>query len=194
MRGAQKWFEYFPVSSKLNVASPDDTLLVDIGGGVGHDLIALKNANPDLQGKMIVQDIPVVIDSINNLPSGIQAMKHNFFSEQPVKGAKAYYLANVLHDWPDKQALKILANVKEAMNPESILLINENVLPESKVSMYSASADLMMMTNFSSLERTEKQFRMLLDQAGLELVKVWVPEQLAEGEGRRLLEVVPKKL
>jgi hypothetical protein len=190
----EKWFQYFPVSSKLHVTSPTDALLVDIGGGVGHDLIAFKNANPTLPGTLIVQDIPVVVDSIKDLPLGIQAIKHDFFNPQPVKGAKAYFLSNVLHDWPDKQATTILASIKDSMNAESILLINENVLPESKVSMYSASTDLIMMASFASLERTERQFKTLLEDAGLELVKVWMGEAAAKGDGRRLLEAAPKKL
>ncbi|KAF4629411.1 hypothetical protein G7Y89_g8739 [Cudoniella acicularis] len=189
----QSWFDYFPVSSKLSVKSDSDTLLVDIGGGVGHDLIRLKEKKPSLSGKLIVQDISVVIESISDLPTGIEAMKYDFFTPQPVKGAKAYYLANVLHDWPDKQALQILGNVKEAMTSDSFLLINENVLPETNVSLFSASTDFMMMGGFSAQERTENQFRTLLDEAGLELVKAWEPEDAADGEGRRLLEAVLKK-
>lgn len=192
----QKWFDYYPVASKLQVASPSDVLLVDIGGGVGHDLIAFQKRYPDLPGQYIVQDIPVVIDSITSLPTGISAQKHDFFSPQPVKNAKGYYLANVLHDWPDKQARKILQHITDAMSEESHVLISENVTLEENVDMYSASADLIMMANFSSLERTEKQFRELLDSAGLKLVEVYVSESAANGKGeqkaRRLLEAVKK--
>lgn len=98
-------------------------------------------------------------------------MKHDFFAPQPIKGAKAYYLANVVHDWPDKQALQMLGNIREAMDSESILLISENTLLEENVPLDSACADLVMMANFSSLEGTEEQFRVLLERAGSELVK-----------------------
>ncbi|KAM3078041.1 hypothetical protein ACMFMG_002658 [Clarireedia jacksonii] len=192
----QKWFDYYPVSSKLQVTSPSDVLLVDIGGGVGHDLIAFQKRYPDLSGQYIVQDIPVVIDSITSLPTGITAQKHDFFGLQPVKNAKAYYLANILHDWPDKQARKILQHITDAMNEDSLVLINENVMPEENVDLYSASADFVMMANFSALERTEKQFRELLDSAGLSLVSVYMSENAANGKGeqkaRRLLEAVKK--
>jgi len=90
-----------------------------------------------------------------------------------VKGARAYYLRTVLHDWPDKQVLQILARVREAMTSDSLLLINEMILPESNVALSSATADLMMMVSFASLERTQQQFETLLDKAGLQLVKVW---------------------
>jgi len=192
LRG-QPWFEYFPVLSKLSVELPSDILLIDVGGGVGHELIALKKHYPTLTGKLIVQEIPAVVDSIANLPAGIEAMKHDFFAPQPIKGAKAYYLANVLHDWPDKQAVVILQNIRDAMTADSLLLINEAVLPEWKVPIASASADMLMMANFSSLERTEEQFRALLDGVGFELVNLWAPDDSAKGSQRRVLEAVLKK-
>ncbi|RFU35549.1 hypothetical protein B7463_g763, partial [Scytalidium lignicola] len=185
------WVDYFPLASKLQVQSPSDVLLVDVGGGIGHDLITFQKRYPDLQGKLIVQDIPAAIDGIapGSLPSGIEAMKHDFFSPQPVKGAKAYFLGNVLHDWPDKQASQILTNIRDAMNAESILLVSENVLPETNVPLYSASADFIMMANFASLERTEEQFRVLFDSVGLKLAKAWTLDDAMAGEGRRVLEV-----
>jgi hypothetical protein len=88
--GGQKWYDFFRVEEKLRVESASDPLLVDVGGGVGHDLIAFKQRFPSLPGKLVVQDIPVVIDSINGLPGGIESMKHDFFAAQPVRGAKAY--------------------------------------------------------------------------------------------------------
>ena len=196
-RSGRHWSESLPAESKLRVSSDQDTMLVDVGGGIGHDLIAFRKVHPSssLPGKLVVQDIPAVIDTIDpsTLPSDIQAMKHDFFSPQPIRGAKAYYLSNVLHDWPDKQALMILRQIVQAMSPESMVLINENCLPDICVSTYSACADLNMMTGFGALERTEEQFRALLDEAGLELVKAWVPVDVADGDGRRLLEAVLKK-
>ncbi|PQE19433.1 quercetin 3-O-methyltransferase 1 protein [Rutstroemia sp. NJR-2017a BBW] len=192
----QKWFDYYPTASKLQVTSTSEVVLVDIGGGVGHDVIALQKRFPDLRGQYIVQDIPVVVDSITSLPTGISAQKHDFFSPQPVKNAKAYYLSNILHDWPDKQARKILHNITDAMGEDSLVLISENVTPEENVDIYSASADFAMMANFSALERTEKQFKELLDSAGLRLVGVYMSENAANGKdeqkARRLLEAVKK--
>jgi hypothetical protein len=167
------WYETYPITENLGVNSPLDTLLVDIGGGLGHDLIALKNRYPELPGKLIVQDLPVVINDIKDLPAGIEAMGHDFFQPQPVKNAKAYYLRHVLHDWPDKQAALILNSIGGAMSPESILFIDENVMQEMGVPLLSAQTDINMMLAFSSLERTEVQFRELLDCSGFKVVRVW---------------------
>ena len=78
------------------------------------------------------------------------------------------------------------------MTKDSILLINENVLPESNVSLYNAELDLSMMACFSSLDRTEAQFRELLDSVGFELVKVWRPSVVVPGSGT-LFEAVRKQ-
>lgn len=192
----RRWFDHIPVTSKLQVHSPSDVLVVDVGGGVGHDLIAFKEKHPELQGKLIVQDIATVIDGIapGSLPEGIEAMKYDFFTPQPVKGAKAYYLSNVLHDWPDKQARQILINVKDAMNANSILLISENLISETNLPLFSALTDLVMMANYSSLERTEEQFRVLFDGVGLDLGKVWSVEGAPKGQGRKVLEVKLKDI
>lgn len=77
-RGLQ-WFEYFPVETKLRVEPSSDPLLVDIGGSLGHDLAAFKQEYPNIPGKLILQDLSVVVDQVKDLPSGIEVMRHNFF-------------------------------------------------------------------------------------------------------------------
>jgi hypothetical protein len=163
-----------------------DVLLVDIGGGLGHDPIAFKTHFPKLPGNLLLQDLAAVIDSITDLPTGIQAMPHDFFKPQPVKHAKAYYLRHILHDWPDKQAKLILDSIKGAMGPQPVLLIDENVLGEVGVSLLSAQTDMNMMLAFSSWERTERQFRNLLDGLSFKIVNVW-PQS---GESAVLVEAM----
>lgn len=182
MDRGEEWFDFYPVDERLRVTG-DEPLLIDVGGGQGHDLIALKAKFPNIAGKLVVQDLPIVIDHVKDLPLGIEAMKHDFFSPQPVKDAKAYYLRNILHEWPDKQVREILANIKTAMNKDSILLINENVLPETDVPLYPAMLDLSMMAIFSSLGRTQSQFKELLVSAGFKLLQVWTPKVGLPGSG-----------
>lgn len=100
-------------------------------------------------------------------------MEHDFFSPQPVKDATTYLLGRALHDWPDMQAEKILGSIREGMSEDSILLVWENVLPESNVPQLSAATDRIMMARLSSLEQTSEQYRTLLEKSGFELVKAW---------------------
>lgn len=97
MNRGEEWFGFYPVEEKLQVAG-SEMLLIDIGGGHGHDLIAFKQRYPKLPGKLMVQDLPIVIDDVKNLPPGVEAMKHDFFDPEPIKNAKAYYFRNVFCD------------------------------------------------------------------------------------------------
>jgi len=56
-------------------------------------------AFPDLAGRVILQDLPAIIESglKEELAGfGIEAIAHNFFTPQPIKGARAYYLHYIL--------------------------------------------------------------------------------------------------
>ncbi|KAF2651093.1 S-adenosyl-L-methionine-dependent methyltransferase [Lophiostoma macrostomum CBS 122681] len=176
-----KWFEFYPVEEKLRAQSPFDTALVDVGGGLGHELISFRNRFPDFEGRLVLEDQAHVVASIRDLPPGIQTIGHNFFEPQPssLRGAKAYYLRTVLHDWPDSQATTILKNIRELMTKDSVLLIHESAMPVENASPKSAFYDFMMMAYFSALDRTEQQFTELLSGAGFSLVQVWRPKDAA---------------
>lgn len=174
-REGKSWFEFFPVEQKLRVQNPTDVLLVDVGGCQGKDLQSFRAKFPDLPGRLILQDLPHVVDA-GEIPSGVEAQGHSFFDEQPVQGAKAYYLRNVLHDWPDKQVVEILSRLREAMGSDSLVLIEEKAMPETNVPLMAAVGDMSMMVSFAAAERTEKEYKALLEQAGLELAMVWKPE------------------
>lgn len=59
----------------LNLRS--EVLIVDVGGGRGDALHDLRTARPDLEGRMIVQDLPEVIAGMKDTP-GVEAMGHDF--------------------------------------------------------------------------------------------------------------------
>ena len=173
------WFDFYPVANRLSIQGDSHPLLVDIGGGQGEDLSKFHARFPDLPGRLILQDLPSVIQGArkkNILTPAIQMQEYNFFQPQPVQGAKVYFMRTVLHDWPDKQAKVILGRIRDAMASESILLISESLLPESGALLPSVISDMQMMGSFASLERTENQWRRLLEDSGLELVRVWLPE------------------
>ncbi|KAL2811427.1 O-methyltransferase [Aspergillus granulosus] len=186
------WFEYYPVKEKLQVDSPSDVVLVDVGGNTGGDVATFRRQFPGLPGRVVLQDLPSVIEGAQNNLEGVEAMGHDFFTPQPIKGAKAYYLRLVIHDWPDKQAKVILAHIRDAMGPGSILLLNETLVPESGVPLYDAAMDMTMMVVFGALNRTEAQFRQLLDSVGFVVAKVWKPEVVVPGS-TTLFEAVVKQ-
>ena len=59
------------------------------------------------------------------------------------------------------------------MSDDSIILIDEWVLPRTGVTALAAGMDLTMMGAFASLERTEAQWMALLDSVGLKIVRFY---------------------
>lgn len=179
----EDWFNFFPVEERLSHTSSTDSsaLLVDVGGGLGTDLAAFRTQYPHLWGQLVLQDLPETITAAKGLPEGIEIVAHDFFTPQPIKGARFYYLRTILHDWPDKEARLILENLRPAMAPHSILLINEYVLPEFGVPLLPAQLDLSMMAIFSSQERTCEQWESLLESAGFKTLKIWTPPHMNVG-------------
>jgi hypothetical protein len=68
----------------------DDVLLVDVGGGVGHDLAEFRRKWPGVKGRLVLQDLGEVIEQAKAMnretERGVEATVHDFFTEQPVKG------------------------------------------------------------------------------------------------------------
>ena len=85
-----EWFNFADVDIILlngfGETTENATLLVDVGGGRGHDLEAFRNRFPDAKGSLILQDLPPVIDDIKELHSNIVRMKYDFFTPQSVEG------------------------------------------------------------------------------------------------------------
>ncbi|KAL2755543.1 hypothetical protein ACRALDRAFT_1076879 [Sodiomyces alcalophilus JCM 7366] len=184
-QGRPSWMDdgFFPVQERLidgaDTSDPDAALLVDIGGSIGHDLDEFRRKHPDAPGRLVLQDLDRVLDQIVDLHPRIERMPYDFHTEQPVKGARAYYMHSVLHDWTDDVCDSILARVTAAMKPGySKLLINENVIPGTGADWQATALDLVMLSLFTSKERTEADWRRLLGKAGLKIVNIW-----GKGEG-----------
>jgi hypothetical protein len=83
-------------------------------------------------------------------------------------------MRGVLHDHPPRQVRRILEHIKTAMGSQSVLLIDEMILPETGVNLMAASIDMTMLTALAGMERTEAQWREILADVGLELVRTFV--------------------
>ncbi|KAI0423613.1 S-adenosyl-L-methionine-dependent methyltransferase [Xylaria sp. FL1042] len=181
--GRPGWMDegFYPVKERLfngfDASNQEAVLLIDIAGGFGHYTDAFLSKFPDAPGRLILQDLPPVIKQIKKLHPRIEKMEYDFFTEQPVKGARAYYTHFVLHDWPDEEAVKIARRVKEAMKPGySKFLLHEHVVPPMKPDYEQTALDLIMMTCFGGKERSPSQWSEILEnRCGLKIVKIWTP-------------------
>ena len=88
--GRAQWFEIFPTDILLfEGAKPEtenSTLLVDVAGGHGYDIQSFKDRFPSQTGRLVLQDLPSVLDGIKELHPDIVRMEYDFFDEQPIKG------------------------------------------------------------------------------------------------------------
>ena len=110
-----------------------DATVVDVGGGYGHISIALARRYPSL--RCLVQDRPEIVAQGSakvpiDLHDRVTFLEHDFFAEQPRKGANVYLLRWILHDWSDKYAVKILRALVPALVPNARVVVNEGVMPE----------------------------------------------------------------
>ena len=67
------------------------------------------------------------------------------------------------------------------MTEYSTILINEWILPDVGTPVYPALLDISMMAMLSGLERTETQWRQLLESVGLKVVKFHKVDEESEG-------------
>ncbi|MCJ1332243.1 hypothetical protein MMC10_008935 [Thelotrema lepadinum] len=193
--GVPEWLSVFPVESyyaswsKAKTDPSSAALLVDVGGGFGHQCVAFRNKYPDLYGRVILQDLPETLTHVPELPN-IEKMVHDFWELQPVKGARFYYLRNVLHDFSTPKCISLLQSIIAVMDSESLLLIDEMVIPDAGgVPWQAAQMDLLLMSSFGSLERTREQWEELLEQAGLRTLEVFAYSQ---SQQESVIVAVPK--
>lgn len=185
--GKANWYDpgFYPVPERLITgfdSSASDVLLVDVGGGRGHDVASFA-AQYSSPGKIILQDREPVIASIvdNGEERSFEAQTHDFFTPQSVKAARAYSRHSILHDWSDEDGIKILENLLLALKKGySRVLLNEIVVSEEKPSLTGTSMDMMMLAHFSVRERTETDWREILKKPGLKVIHIYTYPGVAE--------------
>ena len=181
----QLWYERYPPAANISYEDlkigPEAVLMVDVGGGVGGQVGSFRKQYPDLPGRCILQDLPDTISKNSSPPANVECMAYDFFTPQPIKGARLYLFRSVCHDWDDEKSRELLSNTVDAMDPTySRLLIDEWVLADSKVHLKAANMDINMMLMFNAIERTKTQWERLLGDIGLEIVEIYSTPGAAE--------------
>ena len=155
--------------------------IIDVGGGQGALLAAILQRYPQARG--VLFDLPAVVESAQSLldAAGVAdrctRVAGDFFQGLP-GGGDAYLLKRVIHDWEAPQAQAILTQCRRAMAAHSRLLVMEGVLPAGNTPSLGPLDDITMLVHYGALERTEAEYRVLLNSAGFTLVRV-MPTQAA---------------
>lgn len=163
--------------------------ITDVGGGTGALMSHILQRHPGARGTIF--DMPHVAReararlSTLGLAERCDAIEGDFFVSVP-QGQDLYILSQILHDWDDEKSLHILGNVRQAMRPDSRLLIVETVLPGDDAMHFGNLYDMAMLVLVGGQERTEAEYRALVDRAGLRISRIF-PTSMPPS----VVEVVP---
>jgi O-methyltransferase domain len=162
--------------------------IVDVGGGHGSLLNAILTAYPQIE-RGVLFDQPAVIQQVSahgtklHLDSRCQVVAGNFFEEVPA-GGDLYVLKEILHDWSDEEAITILRNCRQALSPQSKVLVSEQLILPEEQGKFARLLDLHMLVEQRGRERAQEEFSALYEAAGLKLSRViptHSPHWLLEG-------------
>ncbi len=160
--------------------------IVDIGGGKGHLLLDLLNVHPSIRHGVLVE-LPSVIEEAETFidpkfRSKVTLIKDSFFNE-PTNTTNycgnelntCYVMRNILHDWNDRDSLRILSFLSARMRSKKDKLVIVELIPEEFVNPDIPSTiaiDAIMLT-ITGQERTIGQFNRLFQQTGFDQMTVY---------------------
>jgi hypothetical protein len=147
--------------------------LVDVGGGTGELLVTILAEHPSLRGvvfeKRRLRARAERTIGLAGLNPRCRFVAGDFRVGIP-EGASAYLLKDVLHNWPDNEAIGILQNCSRAMPSNGRLLVIEALRKEGDRA--SAFLDLHMLVMHGGRRRGESEFRQLFESSGLRVARV----------------------
>jgi hypothetical protein len=171
--------DYAPIAESWDFSRAK--VVADLGGGGGSLILAVLRLNPHLRGMLV------------DLESSVDAAKSRFADEDPSSrceliaadltesvpaGADVYMLKHVLHGRQNGDAVPILKNCRAVIPQNGSLLIVEFILPplvsqaDPQLEGHLMS-DLNMLVVTGGTERSEREWRTLLEAAGFTLTGVY---------------------
>jgi hypothetical protein len=138
--------------------------VVDVGGGNGSFLLELFTRQPGLRG--IVYDLPETTRDETRLAAAGIAFEAGSFFERAPQG-DVYVLGTILHDWNDDRATAILRTIREHAPAGARVLILDSVVQPGNEPQGSKWLDILMLATLDGRERTEPEWRALIEGSGL---------------------------
>lgn len=149
--------------------------IVDVGGGHGRLLAAILGATANSRGILfdlshVVVGASAVLEE-HRVADRVRIAEGSFFDAVP-DGGDAYILKQVIHDWVDDDAVRILGNVREAAARGKKVLLVEAVIPEHNREFPGKWVDLEMLLVAAARERTAAEYGELLKRAGFDMTRI----------------------
>jgi hypothetical protein len=151
----------------------DATMVADLAGGKGNFLREILRQHPHVQG--ILFERPVALSGTDLLDPFVlegraSLVPGNLFETLPGP-ADVYMLKGTLHDFSDEDVVTILSNCARNMTDGDRLLVVEQLLPSDRAPHPNRTMDMVMMFLLGGAQRTEEQWRDLLQRSGLRLAR-----------------------
>lgn len=177
----------------------DVDTLIDVGGGTGDVAVTLAKAFPQLRITVEDQAQSIAIGKSTlpaELKDRVQLIERDFFQPRPVEPdsiakTETYFLRMILHNWSDKDVVRIIQPLLPSVQAGSRLLIMEmmvtrpGTVPEA-MEWWMRSLDMEMMIEFNSRVRSKEDWQELFASIspGLAMKSTTTPD----GSGLTVME------
>jgi precorrin-6B methylase 2 len=155
-------------------------VVADLGGGGGSLVLAVLELNPHVRGMLVDREDSIAAArprfAEERVGSRCELVVADLDEAVPA-GADLYMLKHVLHGYGDADAIDLLKNCSAVIPEGGRLLVIEFVLPAvvSKADPQLEGrlmSDLNMLAVTGGRERSEQEWKALLDRAGFRLIAV----------------------
>jgi hypothetical protein len=159
-----------------------DHTVCDVGGGDGTLLMTLLDHQPQLQGVLL--DLPSVTDHVSpEVRERLTVVGGDAFAGVPA-GATTYLLVNVIHDWGDDDAVRLLRSAAAVVGNGRVVVI-EAVRRSRPLDDVALRTDLLMLAVApGGRERSTEEVTDLAAAAGLRRERTVL---LASGDAAHVL-------
>lgn len=176
-----------PVPPALSGVALDGVgTVVDVGGGDGSLLASILMRQPGARGVLV--ELPEAARQARQrmaelgLLDRVRIVDGSFFDTVP-GGGDLYVLCRVLHNWTDRNALRILRQVHRRMPSGARLVVAETMLAGTAGSSRAGGSrmvDLMMLVMLEGHDRTAAEYHKLITCAGFRVIRT---DDAAAAEG-----------
>ncbi|WP_251094270.1 methyltransferase [Streptomyces sp. Caat 7-52] len=149
--------------------------VADIGGGHGHLLRTILEANPHVSGELF--DLPKVVAGADpalreggELAGRARVTPGDCLDAVPVS-ADVYVIKQILK-WDDERSVRVLRNVAEHAAPGARIVVVQNLVDLSPEPRVTTAMDLFLLLNVGGREHHQGDFEDLFRRAGLEFTGV----------------------
>ena len=188
---AAPWFRVFPAGTELQRTEGglknDRALVVDVENESSHDLVAFRDAFPELKQTCILEDTlrSSAAIGMGRFEEGepmpgrrVQVLAYDQIVSRSSQGARIYLVHGILHHYREDDVVEVLRDIANAMdaNYSRVLIVEKALLVSSTGSAFKAIRAPKNGDGSETLEQAGAPWISLLEQARLETVWVWENE------------------